>query len=90
MTRYDVDIMTGETVYTLHQVCVSAGVDTTFVCELVEEGVVEPLGDRVNEWRFDGLSVMTIHKAYRMHRDLHINMPGIALVLQLLDRLQRN
>ena len=82
----DAQILNEASVFTLAEVCHSCGADSHFVYALVQEGVIRPRGKRVNEWMFDGLSVVRIRKAYRIHRDLHVNLPGIALAFQLLDR----
>jgi len=89
MNRYDIEIMNETTVFTLSEACRSCGADTHFVYELVQEGVIQPQGDHVNEWVFDGLSVIRIHKAYRLYSDLHVNLPGIALAFELLDRIDQ-
>jgi chaperone modulatory protein CbpM len=57
------------------------------VLELVEEGVLEPLGPGGPQWRFAATSVVRVRKAQRLQRDLGVNLPGIALALQLLDRI---
>lgn len=89
MKQRDIEILNETTVFTLSEVCHSCGADSHFVYELVQEGVIRPRGTRVNEWCFDGIAVTRIHRAYRMHRDLHVNLPGIALVFELLDRMGR-
>ncbi len=63
-------------------------VETDWVMELVEEGVIEPLGPGGPQWRFSSTSVVRIQKAQRLQRDLGVNLPGIALALQLLDRIE--
>ena len=62
-------------------------VHAEWVLELVEEGVLEPLGPGGPQWRFSATSVVRIQKAQRLQRDLGVNLPGIALALQLLDRI---
>ena len=46
-----------------------------------------PLGGSRHEWRFTRLSVVRVAKARRLERDLDLNPPGVALVLDLLDEL---
>jgi len=89
MKQHDIEILNESTAFTLSEVCRSCGADTLFVYDLVQEGVILPSGNRVNEWVFDGLNVIKIHKAYRLHRDLHVNLPGIALAFELLERLDQ-
>jgi chaperone modulatory protein CbpM len=62
-------------------------VHAEWVLELVQEGVLEPLGPGGPQWRFAATSVVRIKKAQRLQRDLGVNLPGIALALELLDRI---
>ena len=62
-------------------------VETEWVMELIEEGVLEPLRPGAPQWRFSATSIVRIHKARRLQNDLGVNLPGIALALQLLDRI---
>ncbi len=62
-------------------------VHAEWVLELVEEGVLEPLQPGGPQWRFAATSVVRIQKAQRLQRDLGVNLPGIALALELLDRI---
>jgi chaperone modulatory protein CbpM len=63
-------------------------VHAEWVLELVQEGVLEPLGPGGPQWRFAATSVVRIKKAQRLQRDLGVNLPGIALALELLDRIE--
>jgi chaperone modulatory protein CbpM len=56
-------------------------VHAEWVMELVEEGVLEPVQPGGPQWRFAATSVV------RLQRDLGVNLPGIALALELLDRI---
>ena len=58
-----------------------------WIIELVEEGVLEPIGDGRTQWRFQGSSVQKAHVAMRLQRDLDINLAGVALALDLLDEI---
>jgi chaperone modulatory protein CbpM len=62
-------------------------VHAEWVLELVQEGVLEPLGPGGPQWRFAATSVVRVRKAQRLQRDLGVNLPGIALALELLDRI---
>lgn len=91
MAHFEIELLTEHTTYTLREVCRVSGVHAEFVCDLVDEGIVAPAGGDVSSWRFNGIAVVRIQKAVRLHRDLGINLPGIALVLDLLaerDRLR--
>ncbi len=62
-------------------------VDRTFIVGLVEEGVLEVI-EITPEWRFSGGALRRARTASRLQRDLQINLPGIALALELLDELE--
>ncbi|MFA5901697.1 MAG: chaperone modulator CbpM, partial [Hyphomicrobium sp.] len=66
-------------------------VHAEWVIELVDEGVIEPRGQpeavSTPQWRFSATSIVRVEKARRLQRDLGVNMPGVALALQLLDRI---
>ncbi len=66
-------------------------VHAEWVVELVDEGVIEPRGPRdgakAQHWRFSATTVVRVQKAHRLQRDLGVNLPGVALALQLLDRI---
>jgi chaperone modulatory protein CbpM len=64
-------------------------VQTDYIVELVQEGVIAPAaGDIPERWRFTSLQVRQVKVASRLQRDLGVNLAGAALALQLLDELE--
>jgi chaperone modulatory protein CbpM len=57
------------------------------IIELVQEGVLEPHGRSPEQWRFSGPDLLRLRRALNLQRDLELNLPGIALALDLLDEL---
>ena len=53
----------------------------------VVEGVLAPLGQQPDEWRFVGASLRRARLAWRLTQDLEVNAPGVALALDLLDEI---
>jgi len=53
----------------------------------VLEGVLEPVGRSRQEWRFAGSSLARVRLASRLARDLELNASGVALAIELLDRI---
>jgi chaperone modulatory protein CbpM len=53
----------------------------------VVEGVLQPRGATRASWRFSGDSLARMRLASRLARDLEINTQGVALALDLLDRI---
>ena len=53
----------------------------------VSEGVLQPSGDTREAWRFRGDSLARMRLATRLMQDLEINTAGVALALDLLERI---
>jgi chaperone modulatory protein CbpM len=62
-------------------------VHAEWVMELVEEGVIEPRGPGGPQYRFAATTIVRVQKAQRLQRDLGVNLPGVALALELLERI---
>ena len=86
-------VITGEIVdetvrYGLKELCKDCGVHADCIVELVETGILQPEGDRPAQWRFSAISLVRSQKALRLQRDLEINLPGVAVALDLLEEVQ--
>ena len=55
----------------------------------VVEGVLVPTGTSPADWRFPGTALHRARIAVRLHRDLDLTPPGVALALDLLDQIER-
>lgn len=64
-------------------------VDRMYIVELVEEGVLPVIAVDASEWRFAGAALRRARTALRLQRDLEINLPGVALALDLMEELDR-
>ena len=64
-------------------------VDERHIVALVEEGVLSVLEIDASEWRFSGAALRRARIALRLERDLGVNLPGVALALDLLEELER-
>lgn len=71
----------------VEELSVSCSRTSGWVVELVEEGVIEPIDPTAAEWRFSGPTITRAQMAMRLGRDLDINLPGIALALDLLEEI---
>jgi chaperone modulatory protein CbpM len=73
---------------TLDELSCACSVRVERIIELVEEGILDPVGSEVGEWCFPGSSLGRARVAMHLQRDLDINVAGVALVLDLLDELE--
>jgi chaperone modulatory protein CbpM len=55
----------------------------------VSEGVLSPAGSSPEDWRFSGDSLKRAKTAAHLTHDLELNIPGVALALDLLDEITR-
>ena len=53
----------------------------------VKEGVLSPTGSSPEDWRFGGDSLRRAKTAAHLTHDLELNVPGVALALDLLDEI---
>lgn len=72
---------------TLAELCQACRAPEEYVLAWVFEGVLEPSGERLQDWRFGGQSLRRARLALRLSRDLEINPAGVALALDLLDEI---
>jgi chaperone modulatory protein CbpM len=71
------------------ELCQRVDLNTETLMEIVEHGIVEPEGERPEQWMFSVEYVFTIRRATRLHRDLGIDWAGVALALDLLEQREQ-
>jgi len=72
----------------LQELCHACSGSTAWIIELVDEGVLEPIGHEQVRWRFSGPSLLRARAAMRMQQDLDINLAGVALALDLMEEIK--
>jgi chaperone modulatory protein CbpM len=83
------DIVEESVVLSVAELSRMISVDERHIVELVEEGVLSVLEIDASAWRFSGAALHRARIALRLERDLGVNLPGVALALDLLEELQR-
>ena len=81
-------ILEEQTGLTLAELCQACMAQADFITELVDEGVLTPMGRAQDQWVFTGIQVRHASVAVHLQRDLGVNVAGAALALQLLDELE--
>jgi chaperone modulatory protein CbpM len=69
----------------LDDLCRRTRLDERFVVECVEHGVAHVAGQEALAWRFSMTAILRLQKAWRLHRDLELQVSNLALVLDLLE-----
>lgn len=62
-------------------------VDVSWIDEMIAHGVIAPV--RQQTLHFSAVTITTIRKARRLEQDFALNMPGVALALDLLEEIER-
>lgn len=83
------DVMVGDekVTFTLTEFHEKYAVDEALLLEMLEYGLIEP--DKAENLIVDLHTLHRIQAAMRLNRDLQVNMPGIALVLEMREKLDR-
>ena len=84
-------ILDEDSVFTLTELSNACSMQTEYVIEMVEQGIVEPLEEQCEQlhWTFSGRSLVRARKARRLQQDLGINLAGAALVLDMMEELEQ-
>lgn len=88
LTLFYGEVLDEEGELTMAQLCRACEISAERVLELVEVGIVEPVGRDVARWRFRAVSIRRARRALRLQRDLGVNPAGAALAIDLLEELE--
>lgn len=80
-------IVTHKAELTIDDLCTACGLSKDKVVTYVAEGIIEPQSDAGVEWRFSQTTVVKLHRARRLEKDLGLNESGIALAFDLLSQI---
>jgi chaperone modulatory protein CbpM len=85
-----------EMIITLPELTQICSVQADYIIQLVTEGILDPATDKPRveleaelepeKWCFTGNCIQRVHISLRLQRDLDINLAGIALMLDLLEK----
>jgi chaperone modulatory protein CbpM len=94
MNRKSIQIYEGRTLeeeerLSLRQICERCHIEEDMIVELVEEGILDPLGNSRMSWKFRFTATERVKRVVRLQRDFELNLPAVALILQLLDRIEQ-
>jgi len=74
----------------LFELAEMSGVPAETLVEYVEVGLIEPVsGAAAREWRFAGMTLARLHRARRLQHDFALEPDALALVLDLLEEIDR-
>ena len=77
--------MASQTVVTIQEFCTSHHLENSYLLELERFGLIE-----LQEQQYIPVeSLPKVEKIYQFHRELDINLEGVEVILNLLDRVQQ-
>jgi len=77
------------TTYTFKEVCHRYHIPEELLIEIIEEGLFASQAADEEQMTLDQKSLQRLETAFRLHRDLNINLPGVALALDLLEEMEQ-
>jgi chaperone modulatory protein CbpM len=66
----------------------ACGTEVEFVRLLVDEGLVKPTVEQP-AWRFGGDELARVRRIRRLQRDFEANLQSVAVMLDLIDEIER-
>jgi chaperone modulatory protein CbpM len=81
-------VLDESTELSLTELSEACSTSTEWVLELVDEGILDPIGSEQARWRFSGTNLVRAHAAMRLQQDLEINLAGVALALELMEEIE--
>lgn len=79
-------LMDANTSISYVEICQKCNISEDVLYELLEHGLVNTL-TITKKKHLDAANLARIKTASRLHHDLNVNIPGVVLVLELLDEL---
>ena|SRR3990167_19394 len=78
-----------ESMLSLDELCQICHVSPDFISDLITYEIVYPEGDTQDEWVFNVMQLQRVKTVLRLQRDLEMNLAGVAVVLDLLDEVEK-
>ena len=82
-------ILDNDCTFTLAELSRTCSAHAEYIIELVEEGIIEPIGRQHHHWYFTGEHLLRARKVQRLQQDLGVNLAGAAVVLELMDEIEQ-
>ncbi|MEO7152938.1 MAG: chaperone modulator CbpM [Burkholderiaceae bacterium] len=73
----------------IDQLAVACHVAPDYIEHLIDEGLVQPTRSEAGRWRFGGDELARVRRIRRLQRDFEAELPSVAVMLDLLDEIDR-
>jgi chaperone modulatory protein CbpM len=82
---HSIEILGAQGSITLTQISSYTNVERARVIEMVDAGLLEPMGHAIEQWQFAHRDLRRLRTAERLMNDLGINLSSVALILDLIE-----
>ncbi len=73
----------------LTDICLAVELPEAVIVELVQHDIVCPIGAVPDQWEFDTGMLEIARRAARLHRDLELDWPAVAIVEKLIEHREQ-
>jgi DNA-binding transcriptional MerR regulator len=73
----------------LHDLADAAGVHPELVEQFIEYGLLEPMASEAPDPLFAISAIERLRRIMRLRRDLGVNLPGVAVILDMRERMEQ-
>ncbi len=81
-------VLDEQAVLSLADLCRICAIEQQMVVAMIDEGLIEPQGESDDQWCFSAAELRRVKVAIRLQQDLRVNLPGAALIVDLLEELE--
>lgn len=71
------------------EVCKKYNIPEKLLIEMMEHGLFTNQSTRLEQLKLNQKELHRIESAFRLHHDLGINLPGVVLAIELLEKIQQ-
>ena len=77
------------TTFSSIEICQRYHIPETLLIEMLEHGLFSNQSSRIEDLQINIKELNKIESAFRLHQDLDINLPGVVLALELLEKIEQ-
>lgn len=77
------------TTISFNEVCQKYHIPEELLLEMVEYGLFSSRTTKIEHLKLNQKDLRKIESAFRLHQDLGVNLPGVALALELLEKINQ-
>ena len=77
------------TTFSYIEVCEKYHIPEKLLIEMLEHGLFTDQSSQIEQLQLNSKELQKIEAAFRLHEDLDINLPGVVLALELLEKIEQ-